>query len=124
MPRILILEDYPPLRRVQATTLQRAGWDVVSVTSAQETLRAIEQSDFDVLLVDMDIATGESWAVLRVLHSRRGRYPTVALLSSGNRRQQELAALGAKVVLYKPVDKETLLMGVKMALQDADIRIS
>jgi CheY-like chemotaxis protein len=124
MPRILILEDYPPLRRVQAVTLQRAGWHVVSATSAQETLRELEQNGFDVLLVDMDIATGESWRVLQALHASRDHYPIVALFSAVNRRQQELSALGATVILRKPVSRETLLMGVKMALQDVDIRIS
>jgi two-component system KDP operon response regulator KdpE len=124
MPRILILEDYPPLRRVQAATLRRAGWDVVSATSAQESLRAIGHNGFDVLLVDMDIVTGESWRVLQALHASRNHYPIVALLSSAKWRQQELNALGARVILRKPVGRETLLSGVKMALQDANIRIS
>jgi two-component system KDP operon response regulator KdpE len=123
MPRILILEDYPPLRRVQAVTLQRAGWSVVSAMSAQETIRAIERNGFDVLLLDMDIATGESWTVLQALHASCDSYPVVALLDPDNRRQPELVALGAKVILYKPVGRETLLMGIDMALQDTDIRI-
>jgi DNA-binding response OmpR family regulator len=123
MPRILILEDYSPLRRVQTVTLQRAGWDVVSAISAQETLRAIERNDFDVLLLDMDIATGEGWAVLHVLYTSFDSHPVVALLDSGNRRQLELVVLGVRVILHKPVGRETLLRGINMALQDADVYI-
>ena len=123
MPRILILEDYSPLRRVQTVTLQRAGWDVVSAISAQETLRAIERDNFDVLLLDMDIATGESWTVLQVLYASFDRHPVVALLDPGNRQQLELVALGARVILHKPVGRESLLRGIDMALQDADAYI-
>jgi DNA-binding response OmpR family regulator len=123
MPRILILEDYQPLRRVQTVTLQRAGWDVVSAISAQETLRAIERNDFDVLLLDMDIATGESWTVLQVLYASFDSHPVVALLDPGNRRQPELVALGARVILYKPAGREALLRGINMALQDANMYI-
>jgi DNA-binding response OmpR family regulator len=125
MPRILILEYYPPLRRVQAVTLQRAGWDVVSAMSAHEALRAIEQDSFDVFLLDVDIATGESWAVLQALRASCDSHPVVALLDpdTDNWRQQELVALGAKVILHKPVGRESLLRGIDLALQDTDVRI-
>jgi two-component system KDP operon response regulator KdpE len=123
MPRILLLEDYPPLRRVQTVTLQRAGWHVISAVSAQETLRTIERNSFDVLLLDMDIATGESWTVLQALHANYNSHPVVALLDPDNQRQQELVALGAKVILYKPVGRETLLKGIDLALQATDVRV-
>jgi CheY-like chemotaxis protein len=123
MPRILILEDYRPLRRVQVVMLQRAGWHVVSAMSAQEALRAIEQNGFDVLLLDMDIATGESWTVLQALYANCDSHPIVALLNPDSRRQQELVALGAKVILHKPVGRESLLMGIDLALQNVDVRI-
>src|SRR5262249_53776299 len=78
--RILILEDYAPLCRVLAATLQRAGCEVVLVRSACETLRVLEQHAYDTLLVDMDMANGESWRALRALDSVPHAMPIVVLL--------------------------------------------
>lgn len=117
MPRVLIWEDYPPLRRAQAIALKRAGWQVVSAASAREVLRALGQHGVDVLLIDMEMANGESWRVVQVLHTGHHRWPVVALLSPASRRYQELEALGVEVILRKPITRETLLTGVKMAIQ-------
>src|SRR5262245_58388969 len=57
--RILILEDYAPLCRVLAVTLQRAGCEVALARSAFEALQVLEQHTYDTLLVDMDMANGE-----------------------------------------------------------------
>ena len=112
--RILILEDYAPLCRVLAATLQRAGCEVVLVRSACETLRVLEQHAYDTLLVDMDMANGESWRALRALDSVPHAMPIVVLLSPGNAERQELEALGVDAILLKPVGKEALLRGIRM----------
>ena len=124
MPRILLLEDYPPLRRAQAVTLQRAGWQVVSATSAEEALRRMAHDDFDVLLVDMDMVAGESWTVLQAMHADQDGPAVVVMFSSGSQRQRAVEALGVKVSLRKPVNRESLLRGVTEALAETDMYAS
>jgi DNA-binding NtrC family response regulator len=116
MQCILVLEDYAPLRRVQAATLQRAGWRVVQAKSAREALQQLRRQHFDVVLLDMDVATGESWRVLQSLQTAHQRVPVVALLSSGSQRTAELQATSSCVVLAKPVGRQALLAGVDQAL--------
>ena len=124
MPRILLLEDYPPLRRAQAVTLQRSGWQVVSATSAEEALCRVAHDDFDVLLVDMDMVAGESWTVLQALNANQDGPAVVVIFSSGSQRQRAIEVLGVKVSLRKPVNRETLLRGVTEALAETDMYAS
>ena len=114
MLRILILEDYAPLCRVLVVTLQRAGCEVALVRSAHEALQVLEQHAYDTLLVDMDMANGESWRALRALDSVHHPMLIVVLLSPGNAERQELEALGVDAILLKPVGKEALLRGIRM----------
>jgi len=116
--RILILADYAPLCRIITVTLQRAGCQVALARSACEALRVLEQQAYDTLLVDMDMANGESWRVLRALDTAPHPISIVVLLSPGNGERQELEALGVHTVLPKPVGQEALLRGVRLTLQD------
>src|SRR5215470_17647793 len=116
--RVLILEDYAPLCRVLAVTLQRAGCEVALVRSAYEALQVLEQHAYDTLLVDMDMANGDSWRVLRALDTAHHPIPIVVLLSPGNGEPQELEAFGVRAILPKPVGKAALLRGIRAPLRD------
>lgn len=118
MLRILILEDYAPLRRVLAVTLQRAGCQVALARSACEALQVLEQHAYDTLLVDMDMVNGDSWRVLRALDTAHHPIPIVVLLSPGDGEPQELEAFGVRAILPKPVGKEALLRGIRVPLLD------
>ena len=116
--RVLILEDYAPLRRGLAVTLQRAGCQVTLAWSAGEALRVLEQHAYETLLVDMDMANGESWRVLRALDTARHPISIVVLLSPEYGEWHELESCGVRAILLKPVGKEALLSGIRMTWQD------
>ena len=116
--RVLILEDYAPLRRVLAVTLQRAGCQVMLARSAGEALQVLGRHACDTLLVDMDMADGESWGVLRALDSARHPIPVVVLLSPEHGAWPELESCGVRAILLKPVGKEALLNGIRMTWRD------
>lgn len=117
MPCVLLLEDYAPLRRVQTATLQRAGWQVLQARSAREAQRNLQRQNVDVVMLDMDIATGESWRILRTLRANRDRPPIVALFAPGSHRYAELQEDGLCIILPKPVGRLELLAGVEKALR-------
>jgi CheY-like chemotaxis protein len=114
--RICILEDYPPLSRVLAVTLQRIGCHVTLSQSACAVLQGVEQCAYDVLLVDMDRAHAERWRVLRHLATAPYAPPIVILLSPGHGEGQDLDAYGVHAVLLKPVSREALLHGLMLVL--------
>jgi DNA-binding response OmpR family regulator len=119
VPQVLIFVDYPPLRRVVAAILQRAGCQVVPALSAHEALHVLEQRGCDVLLLDMDIAPRESQHILQGLRTVRAPVPIVALQGPGGRRQQGVEHFEAGITLPKPVSREALLTGIELALQKA-----
>jgi CheY-like chemotaxis protein len=116
--RICILEDYPPLSRVLAVTLQRVGCQVTPAQPACEVLQAVDTCAYDALLVDMDRATEESWRALQRLSNPSHPLPIVVLLSPGHGEWPELDAYGVHVVLLKPVSRDALLRGIMLAIQE------
>jgi DNA-binding response OmpR family regulator len=117
--RILILENYPPTRHALAMTLQRAGWEVALAQTDHEALLALEQGTYDVLLLEADGPTGDGWRVLSTLHGGQNPIPVVVLVGQANVHQKRARALGANVVLPKPIGREALLAGVREALENS-----
>ncbi len=65
MSRILLVEDYPPLARVAALGLARAGHEVVRAASVAEALAA--SGHFDGAVLDMDLPDGSGLDVAQEL---------------------------------------------------------
>jgi DNA-binding response OmpR family regulator len=115
--RILILENYPSTRQALAVTLRRAGWEVTLVETDHEAVTILEQEAYDILLLDVDVPTGDGWRVLQALQAAHHSIPVVALIGMEGKSRQRALALGACLVLAKPVGRKTLLAGVRTALK-------
>jgi DNA-binding response OmpR family regulator len=116
--RILILENYPPTRQALAVTLRRAGWEVALVETDHEAMITLAQNAYDILLLDVDVPTGDGWRVLQALQAVHHTIPIVALIGAEGMSRQRALALGACIVLAKPVGRKTLLAGVRAALKN------
>lgn len=120
MPRILILESYGPTRQALAMILEREGWEFTLSQTEQETFAALVNSDYDVLLVDLEMNTGDGWRVLqhlmldRVMPDRET--PIIAILDQESQRSQQAQELGARAILYKPIRRKRLLDSAAAAL--------
>ena len=119
VPQVLIFADYPPLRRVLAAILRRAGCQVVLALSAHEALYALEQRGYDVLLLDMDATPSESQRILQGLLTVRAPVPIVVLQSPVSRQPQGIEHFEVDILLPKPVSREALLTGIELALHKA-----
>ena len=117
MTHILLLVGYRPLRHALNVTLRRTGWQVDIARTEQETLQALDQQPYDVFVVDMDMATGAGWRVLRALQTLPNPPPVVALMHPESPSLPEAITLGACVILYKTVGRQALLNGIQTALQ-------
>jgi DNA-binding response OmpR family regulator len=117
MSHILVFAPYPAMRQALALALQQAGWQVALAQTDRDALTAIEQTTYNALVLDMDIPTGDSWRILQALQRSQQTIPVVALFGPESHRVLEAQALGAHVVLPKPVRKEALMTGVNAALQ-------
>ncbi|HTM58196.1 MAG TPA: response regulator, partial [Candidatus Udaeobacter sp.] len=53
-PRILVADDDTDVLSALKLLLRNEGWEVVTATSPSLTLRAVESSEFDVALLDLN----------------------------------------------------------------------
>jgi DNA-binding response OmpR family regulator len=70
VPRVLVVEDYPPLAKVIAIALRRSGHDAERVGSVGRALAS--PGDFDLTVLDLDLPDGDGVA-LAVQLLERGR---------------------------------------------------
>jgi CheY-like chemotaxis protein len=125
MPRILILESYGPTRQALAMILEREGWEVTLSQTDQEAFAALLHSDYDVLLIDLEMNTGDGWRVLQHLMPDRvmpdRKTPIIAILDQESQRSQQAHELGARAILYKPIRRKRLLDSAAAALNCEDM---
>jgi CheY-like chemotaxis protein len=120
--RILILEDYPPLRRVLAVLLQQAGYRVALARTTGEALRMLGQHAYDLLVMDMDVSNADFRGVMQEVQAASSRLPVVALLSPQSHWARNVTALGVQIVLYKPIRRQALLKGIETGLNLSRMR--
>ncbi len=53
MPRILIVEDYPSLRKIYQAALEHAGYDVAVAGDGAEALDEVAKNQPDLILLDL-----------------------------------------------------------------------
>ena len=118
MPRALILESYAPTRQAMASILQREGWDVTLSQTSQEALGCLLKQAYDILLVDLEMSTGDGWRVLEQLVSDATSMPILAMIDRDSHVFQTQVDLSASVILlHKPLRRDCLLASAATALQ-------
>ncbi|MFM2161893.1 MAG: hypothetical protein RLZZ383_1405 [Pseudomonadota bacterium] len=114
---ILVVDDEPSLRRVLATQLTRAGYDVRTAASAEEALAAFPEQPADLVLTDLRMPGLDGVAFMRRVHALAPGTPVV-LLTAWATVEVAVGALkqGAADFLTKPYDQRELLDTVRQAL--------
>jgi two-component system, OmpR family, torCAD operon response regulator TorR len=115
MLHILLVAEYPPLRRVLAMTLERTGYRVTQAFSANNAQQLLAQQAFDLLVCDLDTVSGRSDQLLSVLHAVPQGTPIVALGSPEDLQQDTSTTLDLRLALAKPVRRKALLAGIRCA---------
>jgi DNA-binding response OmpR family regulator len=116
--RTLIVEDEEMIRLVLAETLRRAGHVVTTASSGEEALDLLQESGFDVILLDLML--GSRVDGQRVLEAVRWRWPgTVVIILTGHGTlESAMQAIreGVEGYLLKPVAPEEVRQAVDEAL--------
>ena len=122
--RALLAEDNPTSRIVLSAMLTSLGFDVVSVETGAEALAAAGHSDFELIVMDiqMPVMDGEEATQrVRALGGARGRTPIIVVtahaLSGDDRRY---LAIGADDVVAKPVDLRAMAAAVSRVLAQSE----
>lgn len=116
MPRILIVEDDADLQYIYRSRLERDGYDTAAARSTAEAIVYLTSSDFDAIILDMNMPDAPGVRVLEFAREDvRLKHVPVVVASAVHQWQDQLAALGVRHYLLKPVKLQDLLS----VLQDA-----
>ena len=116
-PRILVVDDEPPIRRLLRTGLDTQGYEVTDAATGSAALAALDGKP-DLMILDLGLPDMQGLDVLRILRERGSTLP-VLILSSREDEGGKVAAfdLGADDYVTKPFGMNELLARVRAALR-------
>lgn len=100
--RVLIVEDERPLSHALDLKLQHEGFTTVVASNGEECIKALNEQEFDVVLLDLVMPVFDGFQVLEELQKKEKR-PTVFVLSNLSQAEDEdrVLKLGAKKYFIK-----------------------
>ena len=117
LPRILIVDDEPQIRRFLRTGLPPHGYECIEVGTAAEALKSFAKERPDAVILDLGLPDQDGFAVLQSIRS--GALTPIVVLSARSDVEGKVKALelGADDYVTKPFDMSELLARLKAALR-------
>jgi signal transduction histidine kinase/DNA-binding NarL/FixJ family response regulator len=109
--RVLVVEDNPVNQLLLHEQLRRLGCEIQLATSGVEALRALDEREFDLVLMDVQMPDLDGLATTAEIrrHERHRRLPIVAVTAHALRGDRERClAAGMDDYLAKPVTQDAL----------------
>jgi PAS domain S-box-containing protein len=124
--RILVVDDNPINRIIAEALLKKDGHSVVLVADGAEALEAVQNEDFDLVLMDMQMPVMdgvEATRCIRALAAPLGNIPIVALTASAMAEQVAMCReAGMNDHLSKPIDRSLLRKAIATWATSNDAR--
>ena len=116
-PRILVVDDEPPIVALVTGYLTREGWDVSSVGDGLAAIDAVRASDPDVVVLDVMLPGLDGVEVCRRLRAFSSAY--VLMLTARGEEIDRIVGLsvGADDYLVKPFSPRELVARIKALLR-------
>lgn len=104
------MDDEEGIRESLALAFEIEGYPVFSACDGYEALDKIAENKIDVVISDIRMPKKDGIELLGDIRKREKEYPTVLLMSAYTEYgESELKKLGAKMLLRKPIDLDTLI---------------
>jgi DNA-binding response OmpR family regulator len=109
--RLILVEDDHDLRQGLVEYLELRGFDVAEASSGEEFQRAIDQSHYDVAILDVNLPDVSGFDLARQL-AATGSTTGIIMLTARHAREDRLHGYdrGADLYFTKPVDSEELAL--------------
>lgn len=122
-PRILIVDDEPAARHGLERALGPLDCKIVEAEDGVAALAAIEQSDPDLVICDLQMPKMDGIALMKVLGKRPNAPPVIMITAYGSERiAVEAMKTGAHDYLSKPYEVDELRCIVENALETVRLR--
>jgi signal transduction histidine kinase/CheY-like chemotaxis protein len=126
--RVLAAEDNPVNQLVLRALLAQIGLDPVFVENGEDAVRAWEQADWDVILMDVQMPVMDGPTATRRIRTREaelGRSATPIIAVTANAMVHQVAsyrAAGMDDVVSKPINVEALFAAILTALTSSELQ--
>ena len=116
--KILVVDDEPSVLEGIGLLLSSAGYDAKLVASGEEAVRAAENENFDLVLMDLILPGMDGKATCEKIKAIRPFIHVIAISGSptGGRMEELVKSGDVDFCLYKPFGKDKLLDGVNKIL--------
>jgi two-component system, OmpR family, KDP operon response regulator KdpE len=117
LPKVLVVEDEAPIRKLLRTGLSRQGFEVLEASDGNRALAQLF-SNPDVITLDLGLPDIDGLELLRRLRERRDDLPIVVLSSRSDEAIKVQALdLGADDYITKPFGMNELIARIRAALR-------
>jgi two-component system, OmpR family, KDP operon response regulator KdpE len=117
-PKVLVIDDEPPIRKLLRMGLGAHGYEILEAPSGRVSLELLEQKKPDLIILDLGLPDIQGLDLLRMIRSRNESVPIVVLSSRGDEAGKVQALdLGADDYVTKPFGMDELLARMRAALR-------
>ncbi|NOQ82849.1 MAG: response regulator [Myxococcales bacterium] len=120
--RTLVVDDSSSMRALLGELLRERDYQVTTVATAEDAIRAHLEQQFQLMLVDWTLPGMSGLDLCRLVRSRPGGEDVVFLVITGRNRPDDLNAVldaGASDYLSKPIDPE--ILGTRLLIAERTI---
>jgi CheY-like chemotaxis protein len=124
MPRILVIDDNEPNRRILSRRLERRGFEVLLANDGKAGVEMARAEKPDLILMDMNMPQIDGWEATRRIKAapETATVPVIGLTAHALTGDRERALkAGCADYHIKPVDFPKLLAQIETLLQGRDI---
>lgn len=116
-PKILVVDDEPPIRKLLRMGLTRQGYELLEAANGKIALHLLAQKP-DLIILDLGLPDVDGLDLLRKIRGSNEAVPIVVLSSRGDEPTKVQALeLGADDYVTKPFGMEELLARMRAALR-------
>ena len=132
MTRVLVVDDDSLVCKAIEVNLDRHGFEVTIADGGETGLRALEESGFDLMIVDIFMPHMRGFESVRIFHERAPAIPLIAMSGYAFANHDSPAPdflrmaleLGAARCLRKPFTPAALLTVINECLAEAQSSVS
>ncbi|GAB3050769.1 response regulator transcription factor [Sediminivirga luteola] len=116
--RLLVVDDEPNIRELLSTSLRFAGFEVVSAGTGNEALKLAEETDPDLLVLDVMLPDMDGFTVTRRLRTAERHIPVVFLTARDDTSDKITGlTVGGDDYVTKPFSLEEVVARIRAVLR-------
>lgn len=118
VPRVLIVDDEPPIRKLLRVSLVGNGFQVLEAGDGAAALALVRRNAVDVMVLDLGLPVLDGFEVIRQLRESGSPVPIIVLSARADEAGKVKALnMGADDFVTKPFGMEELLARIHAALR-------